>query len=85
MKMESIEGSETSAIRTKTPGNYPKENILLIRFLHVYPTDLLHPSPVPHFRTSHLPCPSQCHTKLHSKCITLLVTGPKFLRLAVLL
>ena len=28
MKMEPIEGSETSAIRTKTPGNYPKENIL---------------------------------------------------------
>ena len=28
MKMEQIEGSETSAIRTKTPGNYPKENIL---------------------------------------------------------
>ena len=24
MKMEPIEGSETSAIRTKTPGNYPK-------------------------------------------------------------
>jgi len=23
-----IEGSETSAIRTQTPGNYPKENIL---------------------------------------------------------
>jgi hypothetical protein len=28
MKMETIEGSETSAFRTKTPGNYPKENIL---------------------------------------------------------
>jgi hypothetical protein len=28
--MEPIEGSETSAIRTKTPGNYPKENILRI-------------------------------------------------------
>jgi hypothetical protein len=28
MKMEPIEGSETSVIRTKTPGNYPKENIL---------------------------------------------------------
>jgi len=26
--MELIEGSETSAIRTQTPGNYPKENIL---------------------------------------------------------
>ena len=24
--MELIEGSETSAIRTQTPGNYPKEN-----------------------------------------------------------
>jgi len=30
MKMELIEGSETSAIRTHTPGNYPKENILHI-------------------------------------------------------
>jgi len=28
MKMELIEDSETSAIRTQTPGNYPKENIL---------------------------------------------------------
>jgi hypothetical protein len=28
MKMEPIEGSETSGIRTKTPRNYPKENIL---------------------------------------------------------
>jgi len=28
MKMELIDGSETSAIRTQTPGNYPKENIL---------------------------------------------------------
>jgi len=28
MKMELIEGSETSAIRTQTPENYPKENIL---------------------------------------------------------
>ena len=28
MKMEPIEGSETSAFRTQTPGNYPKENIL---------------------------------------------------------
>ena len=28
MKMEPIEGSETSAFRSQTPGNYPKENIL---------------------------------------------------------
>jgi len=28
MKMELIEVSETSAISTVTPGNYPKENIL---------------------------------------------------------
>ena len=28
MKMEPIEGSETSAFRTQTPGNYAKENIL---------------------------------------------------------
>jgi len=30
MKMELIEVSETSAIRTQTPGYYPKENILLL-------------------------------------------------------
>ena len=30
MKMELIEGSETSAISTVTPGHYPKENILHI-------------------------------------------------------
>jgi hypothetical protein len=30
MKMEPIEGSETSAIRNKTPGNSPRENILRI-------------------------------------------------------
>ena len=28
MKMELIEGSETSVFKTQTPGNYPKENIL---------------------------------------------------------
>ena len=28
MKMGPIEGSETSAFRTQTPGNYQKENIL---------------------------------------------------------
>jgi len=28
MKMDLIEGSETSAISIVTPGNYPKENIL---------------------------------------------------------
>jgi len=28
MKMELIEGSETSTISIVTPGNYPKENIL---------------------------------------------------------
>ena len=28
IKMELIEGSETSAISIVTPGNYPKENIL---------------------------------------------------------
>jgi hypothetical protein len=31
MKMEQIEGSETSAIRTKTPGNYSKENMLVYK------------------------------------------------------
>ena len=28
MKMELIEGSETPAFKTQTPGIYPKENIL---------------------------------------------------------
>jgi hypothetical protein len=28
MKMEPIEGSETSAFKPQTPGKYPKENIL---------------------------------------------------------
>ena len=28
MKMEPIEGSETSEIINQTPGNYPKENLL---------------------------------------------------------
>ena len=28
MKMELIEGSETSNFKTQTPGKYPKENIL---------------------------------------------------------
>jgi len=31
MKMELIEGSETTDIRTQTPGNYPNENILHIK------------------------------------------------------
>jgi hypothetical protein len=31
-KMEPIEGSETSAISTQTPGKHPKENILLIYY-----------------------------------------------------
>ena len=30
MKMEPIESSETSAIKTRTPGNYPKENTTYI-------------------------------------------------------
>jgi len=33
MKMELIEGSETSAISIVTPGNYPKENILHVSIL----------------------------------------------------
>jgi len=33
MKMELIEGSETSVISIVTPGNYPKENILHIYYL----------------------------------------------------
>ena len=33
MKMEPIVSSETSAIRTQTPGNYPKRNKLLLNFI----------------------------------------------------
>ena len=32
MKMEPIRSSETSAIKTQTPGNYPKRNILQVIF-----------------------------------------------------
>jgi len=37
MKLELTEGSETSAIRTQTPENYPKQNILQNNkpFLHI--------------------------------------------------
>ena len=31
MKMEPIRSSETSAIKTQTPGNYPKSNILQLK------------------------------------------------------
>ena len=31
MKMEPIRSSETSAIKTHTPGNYPKRNILQLK------------------------------------------------------
>jgi len=33
MKMEPIVSSETSAIKTQTPGNYPKRNKLYFRFI----------------------------------------------------
>ena len=33
MKMELIVNSETSAVRTQTPGNYPKRNKLLLIFI----------------------------------------------------
>jgi len=36
MKMELIEGSETSAISIVTPGNYPKENILHTGSLFIF-------------------------------------------------
>jgi len=43
MKMELIDGSETSAIRTQTPANYPKVNILHIEYviLTAYPRQQL--------------------------------------------
>jgi len=34
MKMEPTVSSETSAIRTQTPGNYPKRNTLLVHLEH---------------------------------------------------
>jgi len=36
MKMEPIVSSETSAIRTQTPGNYPKRNKLFIFVLKTF-------------------------------------------------
>jgi len=36
MKMEPIEGSETSAIINQTPGNYPKGNLLNINQITFY-------------------------------------------------
>ena len=41
--MESTEGSETSAFRTQTPGNYPKENILIIVFSTCFEHPSVHP------------------------------------------
>jgi len=35
--MELIEGSDTSAISIVTPGNYPKENIILHVILYLVP------------------------------------------------
>jgi len=35
MKMEPIVSSETSAIRTQTPGNYPKRNNLYNSFVYL--------------------------------------------------
>ena len=37
MKMEPIVSSETSAIRTQTPGNYPKRNNYKERGVHIVP------------------------------------------------
>jgi len=34
MKMEPLRSSETSAIKTQTPGNYPKRNILQLKHEH---------------------------------------------------
>ena len=42
MKMELIECSETSAIRTQTPGNRPKENILHIEHGESLKTKILY-------------------------------------------
>ena len=39
MKMEPIVSSETSAIRTQTPGNYPKRNNL---YLYIYVCVCIH-------------------------------------------
>jgi len=40
MKMEPIVSSETSAIRTQTPGNYPKRNNLDVT---CYSSEVCHP------------------------------------------
>ena len=43
MKMEPIRSSETSAIKTQTPGKYPKMNILRKKrslYINIYPESL---------------------------------------------
>jgi len=42
MKMEPIVSSETSAIRTQTPGNYPKRNNLHLEHGESLRTTLIH-------------------------------------------
>ena len=44
--MEPIRGSETSAIKTQTPGNYPKRNILQLKQGESLKTTLFINSPV---------------------------------------
>ena len=44
MKMEPIRSSETSAIKTQTPGNYPKRNILQLKHGESLKTRISFPS-----------------------------------------
>jgi len=46
MKMDLIEGSETSAIINQTPGNYPKESLLYDYYLFIKYYSPLHVSSI---------------------------------------
>ena len=75
MKMESIVSSETSAIRTQTPGNYPKRNKLQLNVIFPGNTAASGREGYPNFRQQ-VPSPS-------SMCAGGLVT-PKLMILVLL-
>ena len=72
MKMEPIVSSETSAIRTQTPGNYPKRNKLHLEHDESLKTRLLDQVSVPYSRLGSrtgnpIFCDRPCITKIVSK------------------
>ena len=53
MKIEPIRSSETSAIKTQTPGNYPKRKILQDGFSFLY-AEMPRSSEIRHFKSCSL-------------------------------